>query len=174
MVMRTLSGLHESTSCDEGLTWSDPVLMREGPHTRACMMRLASGAFLLVYHDVERPASGTKFPRSRLAAWLSDDEGRTWPHKLLLDERRGVSYPDAVQVPDGSIYIVYDRWRYDDTQFEPGGGEGGKEILMAVIREEDLRAERVIAPGSRLRQLINRATGTGNFKEQESVHKENP
>lgn len=168
MVMRTLPGLHESTSRDQGLTWSDPVLMREGPNTRACMMKLSSGAFMLVYHDSKRQSSNGKFPRSRLAVWLSDDEGRTWPHKLLIDERKGVSYPDAVQSPEGSIYIVYDRWRYDDTQFKPDGGEGGKEILMAVIREEDISAGKVVSSGSRLRQLINRATGVGNFREQES------
>ena len=164
-VMRTLPGLYESTSCDEGLTWSDPVLMREGPNARACMMRLASGAFLLVYHDVERESANGKFPRARLTAWLSDDEGRTWPYKLLLDDREQVTYPDALQAPDGSIYIAYDYRRYGDPHFKPGDERYGKEILMAVICEEDIRAGEIISPDSRLRQLINRATGIGNLRE---------
>ena len=62
MVMRTLPGLHHSTSKDAGRTWSDPVLLREGPHTRACMMRLASGAFLLVYHESNVRSPAQNFP----------------------------------------------------------------------------------------------------------------
>ncbi|MBI5684980.1 MAG: exo-alpha-sialidase [Verrucomicrobia bacterium] len=162
MVIRTLPGLHHSTSKDGGRTWSDPVLLREGPNTRACMMRLASGAFLLVYHDVERPKPGAKFPRNRLAAWLSDDEGRSWPHKLVVDDQKGVSYPDCIQSPDGRIYIAYDQWRYG------GPDHNVKDILLAVIREGDIRAGRIASPDARIHQLINRATGIGNIKELEA------
>ena len=42
---------------------------------------------------------------------LSDDDGVTWQHKLLLDERNEVSYPDAVE-HNGFIYIIYDRVFY--------------------------------------------------------------
>ena len=30
----------------------------------------------------------------------SDDDGATWPHHLLLDERTNVSYPDAIETPE--------------------------------------------------------------------------
>lgn len=160
MVMRTLLGLHHSTSNDGGRTWSEPVLLREGPNTRACMKRLASGAFLLVYHDVERPKPGAKFPRARIAAWLSDDEGLSWPHQLVVDDQKGVSYPDCIQSPDGRLYIAYDQSRY---------GPEVKDILLSVIREEDIRAGKIVSADARIHQLINRATGIGNIKEVTGV-----
>ena len=184
MIIRTLQGLSESTSGDGGLTWCAPLLFREGPNTRAHLRRLNSGAFLLVYHDVGKNdqfklGTGSQFkamyPRSRLAVWLSDDEGRTWPHKLVLDPRDGVSYPDATQGPDGRIYIAYDSCRYGA---RPGGlfytpdQSPGKEIVMAVIREEDIRARKIVSPDSRLRQLVNRATGTGNTIELKKADEE--
>ena len=89
MVIRTQKGLHESTSHDDGRAWSaaTPMPGFAGAATRACMKRLASGAFVLIYHDSLK----VKPARERLTAWLSDDEGRTWPHKLLLDQRSRVS-----------------------------------------------------------------------------------
>lgn len=39
-------------------------------------------------------------------------DGRpTWNDWLLLDERKGVSYPDGVQDKDGLLGITYDRDR---------------------------------------------------------------
>ena len=43
--------------------------------------------------------------RDHLTAMLSEDEGKTWKYKLLLDERADVSYPDAKEADDGYIYI---------------------------------------------------------------------
>jgi len=171
-VMRTLQGLGESTSTDGGRTWTDPVPFRDGPNTRAHVRRLDSGAFLLIYHDVGEkdqfqigPKGKPMYPRSNIAVWLSDDGGRTWPHKLLLDDRKSCSYPDATQSPDGRIYVTYDCWRYGCRPgtlfYDPDQGPG-KEIALAVIREEDIRTGKIVSPDSRLRQVINRATGYGN------------
>lgn len=45
--------------------------------------------------------------RSRLTAWLSDDEGQTWEGGLMLDDRKGISCPDGFQSPDGMlIYLI--------------------------------------------------------------------
>ncbi|TAN35961.1 MAG: exo-alpha-sialidase [Verrucomicrobia bacterium] len=159
MVIRRVGGLHQSTSVDNGRTWSAAVPLREGTQTRAHMRRLASGAFLLIYHDVEQEKSNGQYPRNRLAAWLSDDEGKTWPHKLLLDERAGVSYPDATQAPDGRIYIAYDRFRYRSD---------AKEILLGIIHEADIRAGKIVSPDARLQLLINRAQGYGNTQDLEN------
>lgn len=156
MVIRRVGGLHQSTSTDHGRTWSAAAPMRAGPSTRAHLRRLASGAYLLVYHDVTKKNPNEQYPRDRLAAWLSDDEGRTWPYKLLVDDRPGVSYPDATQAPDGRIYIAYDRFRYRSD---------AKEILLGVIREEDLRAGKIVSSDARLQLLINRAQGYGNVQE---------
>lgn len=158
MAIRTQKGLYESTTADAGKTWSEAVPMAgfsPGPATRACLLRLKSGAFLLVYHEPEATASG-KYPRAKLTAWLSDDEGRTWPHKLLLDERTRVSYPDATQAPDGRIFITYDLGRYEPAD---------KAILLSVIKEEDVRAGKLVSGGSMTKKVINQAFAYGNHSE---------
>ncbi|MDZ4288007.1 MAG: sialate O-acetylesterase, partial [Prosthecobacter sp.] len=157
MVMRTHEGLYESSSQDQGKTWSTAVSMPTFPggSTRACMRRLQSGSFVLIYHDVQRlPAGG--YPRARLTAWLSKDEGRTWPHKLLVDERNRLSYPDATQAPDGKIYIAYDHGRY-----EPGE----KEVLLGIVREEDIVEGKMISPNAKTRIVINKVFGYGNHSD---------
>ena len=42
---------------------------------------------------------------SQLTAWLSEDEGATWQGGLMLDERKGISYPDGFQAPDGTVVL---------------------------------------------------------------------
>jgi formylglycine-generating enzyme required for sulfatase activity/predicted neuraminidase len=163
MVMRTTKGLYESLSGDDGRTWSDPAPMPgfAGTATRAHMRRLASGAFMLIYHDSMKP----KPARERLTAWLSDDEGRTWPHRLLLDERQRVSYPDATQAPDGRIYIAYDHGRYE---------AGEKQVLVSIVREEDIRAGKIVSPDSAMQLVVNQCSATGNHADlrREAVAKE--
>ncbi len=162
-IIRTTKGLCESTSKDEGKTWSDATAMPafEGPSTRACLMKLASGAFMLIYHDAKKNENGA-YPRTRLMAWLSDDEGRTWPHKLLVDERSSVSYPDATQAPDGRIYVAYDHGRYN---------AGEKEVLVSILREEDIRAGKFVSPDFQQRLLVNRALGYGNHSDKRDEDK---
>ena len=46
----------------------------------------------------------------------------------MLDERKGISYPDGFQAPDGTIFISYDRNRDTDG-----------EILLARFTEADVR-----------------------------------
>ena len=59
---------------------------------------------------IDRPSR-----RTHLTAFLSEDDGATWPHRLLLDERE-TSYPDAVEGSDGTLHIVHD--------FQRKGGQG--------------------------------------------------
>ena len=154
MVIRTSVGLYQSASQDAGKTWSEATPMpgfEKGPSTRACMRKLTSGAYLLVYHDAPANPKGS-FPRSRLTAWLSDDEGRTWPHKLLLDDRTRVSYPDATQAPDGRILITYDLGRYQ---------AGEKSILVSSLREEDIRAGEP-SKDAHLKLVVSQCTAYGN------------
>jgi predicted neuraminidase len=84
--------------------------------------------------------------RSSMTAFLSSDEGHTWSHGLLLDDRALVSYPDGFQSPDGTIHIIYDWNRHTDA-----------EILMAKFREEDVQASRIVSPGAKTRMLVNKA-----------------
>jgi len=170
MVIRTLAGLHESTSTDGGLSWSEAKPMPgfgKGPATRACMMRLRSGAFILIYHDGP-PNQAGNYSRSRMTIWLSDDEGLTWPHKLLLDDRGRVSYPDAVQAPDGRILVAYDHGRYQ---------AGEKAVLVSVLREEDIRAGKIVSADAALKIVANQCFAYGNhpdLRDEEKVAKQLP
>lgn len=150
MPMRIGDGLAESTSTDGGVTWSQPVRSAlAGPAARFHVRRLKSGRLLMINYvgfspDAWPPANR----RSHLTAMLSDDDGKTWPHRLLLDDRLQVSYPDAVETPEGKLYIIYDH-----------GRTSHREILLAITSETDILAGQ---PGSmtKLRLLINKATGT--------------
>ncbi len=163
MVIRTKKGLYNSTSHDEGVTWTDaePLSGFAGPATRASMTRLASGSYLLVYND-----SLKSHQRERLTAWLSDDEGRSWKYKLLLDERQNVTYPNFTQLADGRIFVTYDYGRYIT---------GQKQILASVFREADIRVGKLVSKDSHSKIIINQATKFGNVFEVDAfgrpIHK---
>jgi len=144
MLVRTRYGIGESISTDRGETWSPgaPSAIQHIPTARFFIRRLSSGKLLRVTHD---PPDGKT--RSHLTAYLSYDDGTSWYGGLVVDERSQVSYPDAVQSPDGTIYLVYDRNRRSD-----------REILMAAFTEEDVARGR-FSSASRQRVLVNRAGG---------------
>lgn len=141
MLVRTMYGIGQSTSRDGGKTWSPGTRYADHVVTRFFIRRLASGRLLMVRHS---PPSGKG--RSHLTAQLSDDDGETWKGNLLIDERNSVSYPDGVQAPDGTIYIIYDRER-----------TRAREILMATFTEEDVRNGQASSSKARLRVLVNKA-----------------
>jgi len=141
MLIRTRTGIAESFSMDGGFSWSRGRPSRfAGPSARFHFRRLASGRLLLVNH-----LGNPNRKRSHLTAMLSEDDGETWPHRLLLDERMAVSYPDAVEGPEGVLRIIYDFERH-----------GAREILMARARENDILEGR-LGPESGLRLLVNKA-----------------
>jgi predicted neuraminidase len=144
MLVRTAYGIGQSVSTDGGKTWSvgRPTNI---PHvnSRFFIRRLRSGKLLLVTH--EPPDHKT---RSHLTAHLSSDDGRTWQGGLTIDERKGVSYPDGVEAPDGTIYLIYDYHRTTD-----------REILLARFTEQDIMSGHFDSPGSQPRILVNKATG---------------
>lgn len=147
MFLRTKYGIGTADSRDGGRTWSD-VRPSGWPHpsARFFIHRLQSGNLLLVKHGGMDQRTG----RSHLTAHLSDDDGRTWKHSLLLDERKGVSYPDGVQDQNGRVYIIYDYNRTRD-----------KQILMARFSEADIIAGKVDeAPSAWSRIVVNQATGS--------------
>jgi len=145
MWVRTAYGMGESSSTDGGRTWTPgrPTLI---PHvnSRFHLRRLRSGQLLAVTHN---PPDGRT--RSHLVARLSDDDGRSWQGGLMIDERPGVSYPDGVLGPDGTVYLIYDYRRRDD-----------KMILMATFTEQDVLQGAWRSPVARRRVLVNQATGT--------------
>jgi predicted neuraminidase len=139
MLIRTGSGvLWESYSSDRGRTWTAAAPSQiANPGSRFYVRRLRSGGLLLVNHFRFKG-------RSHLTAQVSLDDGKSWGEGLLLDERSGVSYPDAVEARDGLITVVYDRDR---------GGAG--EILLATFTEKDVRAGRDVSGRVRLRQMVD-------------------
>lgn len=145
MLLRTRYGIGQASSTDGGKTWSDvtPSGLAH-PSARFFIGRLVSGRLLLVKHG----AIDEKTGRSHLTAFLSDDDGRSWPHRLMLDQRAGVSYPDAVQDHDGRIFLIYDYQR-----------TGDKQILMARFTEQDVIAGKLTDRRSQLRLVVNQATG---------------
>jgi predicted neuraminidase len=144
MLARTAKGIMQTTSTDGGRTWAaptEPPGIRQ-PNARFHIRRLASGKLLLVKHGDKVDAHEG---RVQLSAWLSDDDGKSWRGGLILDERKGISYPDGFQAPDGTIYISYDRNRATDG-----------EILLARFTEADVLAKQLTGPKSKLKMLISR------------------
>ncbi|MGN1093465.1 MAG: exo-alpha-sialidase [Candidatus Neoclostridium sp.] len=112
-----------SYSFDFGATWTDAVEWKlSGPSSRINARTLKSGNVLYVHHY-------NTTAREKLCVSLSVDGGRTFPHRLILDTRSGVSYPDIAVGEDGRIFIAWDRDR-----------SGAKEILFTELSETQLLA----------------------------------
>lgn len=140
MLVRLIDGIGESFSFDGGATWSPGARSKlAGPGSRFFIRRLRSGRLLLVNHH-------EFVGRNNLTAFLSDDDGATWPAKLLLDARNLVSYPDGVEDPGGNLWIIYDRERKD-----------AKEVLLARITEADILAGRLVTRASQLQMMVDDA-----------------
>lgn len=142
MLVRMAAGISESFSMDGGVSWSAGRPSHiAGPNKRFFIARLTSGRLLLINH-----LGNPNRQLSHLTAMLSEDDGATWPHRLLLDERLKVPYPDATEDPAGQLRIVYDHNRSDD-----------REILMARLTEQDIIEGKCVTPDAQLRILINKA-----------------
>jgi hypothetical protein len=151
LLVRTGYGLGESFSKDGGETWTPvaPSAIRHA-ESRFFIRRLASGRLLMVRH------AGTD--RSHLTAYLSEDDGLTWGAGLSIDERPGVSYPDAIEGPPGEIRLIYDYNRKTS----------GKQILMSHFREEDIRRGSFDGQ-ARQRVVVNQAAGRNPLAESYDV-----
>lgn len=131
--------LAQTFSFDNGKTWMPAGLSTiKSPSSRFFIRRLSSGRLLLINH---LGFNG----RSHMTALLSEDDGESWKYSLLLDERENVSYPDAIEGGDGTLYIVYDRSRTGDA-----------EILMAKLTEADIMAGSPERCADRLKLTISR------------------
>nr|WP_294795877.1 sialidase family protein [uncultured Mucilaginibacter sp.] len=120
--MRTTKGLYMTDSKDAGLTWSEAKKFTDigpTPESRAYFGKLRSGNLLLVVN------SSTL--RENITAFISKDNGKTWPYSLVIDKRYGNSYPDVSQDVNGNIYIIFDYGR------SPYG-----QIMFAKITEANI------------------------------------
>ena len=170
MFVRTRYGIGVSYSLDKGVTWSDGVDSGlGGPNSRFHIRRLRSGRVLLINH--------INFTgRNNLTALLSEDDGKTWAYKLLLDGRCDVSYPDAVEASDGFIYVAYDRERGAGLFNMEDVYKQAREILYARITEEDIIAGKLVNPESKLQCIVSKlgeyaGTTEGLFDGKEEAKK---
>ena len=150
MLIRAAAGIDVSYSYDSGRTWTERKDSGiKGPCSRFCIRRLKSGRIILVNHY-------NFTGRNNLTALLSEDEGKTWKYKLLLDERSDVSYPDLKEGEDGYIYIVYDRERGAFNRSLSKTLTDAREILYAKITEDDIIRGEIVTPGSCLKMMVNK------------------
>ena len=156
MLSRCMKEIAQSYSTDGGKTWQPQTTFFPQVNSKAVFRRLQSGHLLLIKHGAtfNTPAKDSSEAwnwgkgRSYLTAFLSTDDGKTWPSSLLLDERSPVSYPDIAQTPNGDIYVHYDRDR-----------TGAAEILFARFREEDVQAGTLISKDSALKNVVKSKLG---------------
>jgi len=123
MLTRTGAGvLWQSHSADCGRTWSEGLPTDiVNPGVRFFIRRLGCGRVLLI--NTPNPSE-----RTGMWAYLSEkDDGTGFGRGLELDGRQSVSYPDAVEAPDGTIHAIHDRDR---------GGVG--EIIYQSFRVDDI------------------------------------
>ena len=132
-------GMQLAYSYDGGETWTETQASNGRPFTgysnKAHMQLLDSGNLLLV-------VGCSTSARENLTAFLSEDNGKTWPYSLSLDARKpqewfGCGYPEAanLQGPNGEIYVVWDsRASY-------------VEIGCAKFTEADIKAGKIVTEG---------------------------
>lgn len=146
---RTFYGIGTARSYDGGYTWTKghPGGI-PGPSSRFYIGRMPSGKVLMVNHY-------NFTGRNNLTALISEDDGKTWSHKLLLDERSEVSYP-SVSFSGDAIYIAYDfnRGSFKKTLAEALACE--REILTAKITEADIMSGRLVTKGSYLKRVVSK------------------
>lgn len=121
-IARFRNGTNKCFSHDYGRTWTDFEPMPEiGPSTssRACIQRLNSGKVMLIYNNAVE--------RRMMTIAISEDNCKTWPYKMVIDERTPTSYPAFTQSEDGTIFVTYDKDRYHDM-----------EINFLRFKEEDI------------------------------------
>ncbi len=149
MLARVSDGIGISYSYDRGKSWSRGQKMEmKSPPSRIFVKKLKSGRVLLIAHpDID--------DRYNLTAMLSEDDGKTFPYRLLLDERKQVSYPDAMECDDGYIRIVYDRERGSYKQSLEEAYACAREILTAKITEDDI-INGTFHEGSFTKNVINK------------------
>nr|WP_315199379.1 sialidase family protein [uncultured Flavobacterium sp.] len=127
-MVRTDKGIYYSKSID-GNIWEDAkkfTVLGATTAARFHLGKLNSGRLILIFNN--------DYSRSNLTVCLSEDDGITWPYKLVVDNTKvrngeyyGVSYPDMIETEPGLLNIVYDYLR------APEGG-----IIFVKIKEDDI------------------------------------
>jgi hypothetical protein len=118
-------------SSDGGASWTRGVDSDvPNPGSSVEVIALRDGRWLMVLNDTEGG-------RSRLSAWMSGDEGRTWPERRVIEETAGgsYSYPSVIQAADGVVHVSYshvDAPPRREAQAKPAAGERRPEAIRHV------------------------------------------
>lgn len=93
---------YQSTSTDNGVTWSAPTLLQQRASGTPIMIKLANGKILLVYR---RTGAGTSVFGLRVTA----DGGTTWGTEQLITipNSGGTDYHAPVELDPGVVALVY-------------------------------------------------------------------
>ncbi|MDA3925442.1 MAG: sialidase family protein [Kiritimatiellae bacterium] len=175
---RARNGQKFAESFDGGKSWKlgGYYPMQFSINTKCILKTLPSGRVLLVANDVQmKEESGKKIyyytdengkecalkkhktTRTRMTAYLSDDDGKTFTHRMLLCDDGQISYPSVVLSKNGSIYIVYDQGR---------GVIGQHTIFLSKITEEDILAGKLINGKSFLNNIVSRPSDQGGGRRE--------
>ncbi len=178
---RARNGQKFAESDDGGETWKlgGYYPMQFSINTKCILKRLPSGRVLLVANDVqmkeesgkriycytdengkERELEKHKTARTRMTAYLSDDDANTFTHKMLLCDEGQISYPSATLGKDGAIYIVYDQGR---------GVIGQHTIFLSKITEADILAGKLVKRESFLNNIVSRPSDQGGGRREGDV-----
>jgi sialidase-1 len=106
-----------STSADGGMTWSKPVIDKNlpCPACQGSMNSLNEKEILFLNPGVSHAGGFNLWARRKMTLRLSGDDGRTWPHALLLNE--GLSgYSDLAVTKDGKILCAFENGKQDYCQ----------------------------------------------------------
>lgn len=175
---RARKGQKFAESFDGGKTWSlgGYYPMQFSINTKCILKTLPSGRVLLVANDVQlneengkrkyfytdedgqrRELKKHRTVRTRMTAYLSEDDGKTFPHRMLLCDDGQISYPSATLGKDGSIYIVYDQGR---------GVIGQHTIFLSKVTEEDILAGKLVNGKSFLNRIVSRPSNEGGGRRE--------
>jgi hypothetical protein len=175
---RARKGQKFAESFDGGKTWNlgGYYPMQFSINTKCILTTLPSGGVLLVANDVQmkdengrriyfytdedgkqRELTQHKTARTRMTAYLSDDDAKTFPHKMLLCDEGQISYPSATLGKDGSVYIVYDQGR---------GVRGQHTIFLSKITEADILAGKLVNGASFLNNIVSRPSDHGGGRRE--------
>lgn len=175
---RAKNGQKFAESFDGGKSWElgGYYPMQFSINTKCILKTLPSGRVLLVANDVQmkqdngkrvyyytdaegnqRDLEKHKTSRTRMTAYLSDDDGKTFPHKMLLCDDGQISYPSTTVTADGAIYIVYDQGR---------GVIGQHTIFLSKITEADILAGKLVSDECFLNNIVSRPSDQGGGRRE--------
>ncbi len=133
----------------------------ENPCTRFFIGRLSNGMQILI----NTPSSKLGNRRS-LVAYLSEDDGKTWTYSMVIDDRAGTSYPDAVEGEDGFIYMIHDvqrdnRQGVDKNDPRRSGAHvthssAAKEICLSRFTVADIMNGAPVTDGTYLAKVVSK------------------